>query len=757
MAQDTRQGREPLPTQSTNFRWLKGTPDLESQISRDVEYSLHNELINHFQHHAPLPVILAQVFLSGLVSTIMWKWSNHDFVIPWLVVHSLIALFNILIYRRYRNTKAENQRFWYLLFCFGALINGTSWGVASGMLYTPEAQLQSFFMILIVAAIASGVCTVQVSLRLGFLAFVVPAMLLPAVIILLRFGTEGAFLSFLLLFYFGFVTFAGFNNRNMVVETIRLKFEKDQLLNQIQGSERYFRALIENASDLVVVIAANGRIVFQSPSSRTVLGYRPEELEGSNLFDFIHVNDIEDFKKAASLLHENPEQTQRGEARWLHRDGRWLILEGHGQVMDIDKDLIVLNARDVTERRAIENELRQAKIKAETANQAKSLFLANMSHEIRTPMHAILAMADVLKETSLTAQQFRYVSAFKDAGEHLLSLLNDLLDFSRIETGELKLSNAPFHLPQLIETIFDLMWSQAKNKNILLNYDIDSAIRPWHLGDPQRIRQIIVNLTNNAIKFTDDGEVLIRVMNRPEGRILIEVRDTGEGIDADDISVIFESFSQANASIGDRFGGTGLGLAICKRLVEAMNGNIWVESIKGRGSSFYCELPLPATDEPSELIDQRERDSALTAAKLPAASILVADDSAMNRMVIDEYLRYTPCEIDFASNGQEAVEKVTLYSYDLILMDLRMPVMDGLTATRLIRQRENETQAPQIPIIALTAGVMSGDRDSSIEAGCSDYLAKPVGKEALTQVLFRYLRNTENNLPQQSKAQTDDS
>ncbi len=723
----------------STFRWHKGKLDIDSHVTDDTEQSIETEIINHFQHHAPPPVLLTNIFLACIASMVMWNLANHVFMIVWVVIHSCIALGNGLAYKAFRERSRDNNHFWYKLFCFGALLNGISWGIGSATLYTPDALLQSMFVILIVAGVSSGVTTVQSSLRAGFLLFTTPALLIPALVILLRFGTDSVFLSFLLVIYFCFITFAGFNNRHMVIETIKLKFEKDQLLQQVHGSERYFRALIENASDLVIVIDKNGTIVFQSPSSRTVLGYRPEELEGMCLYDFVHEDDITNLKSIINYLYEVPGKIIRGEARWLHREGSWLMLEGHGQTMDIDESLIVINARDVTERREIEDELRLAKVKAETANQAKSLFLANMSHEIRTPMHAILAMADVLKETELSDQQSRYVKAFRNAGEHLLSLLNDLLDFSRIEAGELKLANTPFHLPQLIESIFDLMWGEAKNKDITLNYAIANDVAPWHLGDPQRIRQLIVNLVNNAIKFTDDGEVLIRISNQSPDHILVEVRDTGEGICEEHQNLIFDSFAQADTTISERFGGTGLGLAICKRLVEAMDGKIWVQSQPDVGSTFYCELHLPATSEPSEFIDQRERDVALIAAKLPPAAILVADDSAMNRMVIDEYLRYTPCHADFALNGQEAVDKMADKQYDLVLMDLRMPEMDGLSATKTIRAQEQHHESKPTPIIALTAGVLAGDRESALEAGCTDYLAKPVSKDDLTRALVKYL------------------
>jgi len=729
---------------------LKNKPTLDANVGTNTQQSIETDIIDHFQRHAPPLVLLVNVVLACCLVAVMWRWTGHPVLLAWLCTQTLITIGNGLLYRSFRlrieRKRTKQNSYWYKWFCAGAVANGISWGLATSWFYTPDAHLQSIFMILIAAGLAAGVASVQTSLRAGFMAFVAPALLLPALIISARFGAEEYVPSALLVLYFCAVTYIGFNNRRTIIETILLKFEKDQLLAQINGSERYFRALIENASDLVMVVDVNGKIIFQSPSSRHVVGFRPEELLGLCLFDFIHSDDVHGLRSTLQYLRKYPGVTTGGETRWRHRNGHWLVLEGNGRALDIDPDLIVINARDVTERRAMETELRDAKIKAETANQTKSLFLANMSHEIRTPMHAILAMADVLGETSLSADQTRHVSAFKNAGEQLLHLLNDVLDFSRIETGELKLGNTSFHLPRLVESVSDLMWSQAKNKQITLRCEIDPVLKPWRLGDPQRLRQVVVNLVNNAIKFTESGEVIIRLSSLRGDRVVMAVIDTGEGIPEEQQSLIFESFVQANSSIGERFGGAGLGLSICKRLVQAMDGQITVQSQLGKGSVFSCELRLPIIDEPAESMNQRERHSVLIAAKLPPAHILVADDSVMNRMVVEEYLRYTACTIDFAVNGQEAIEQLIHKPCDLVLMDLRMPVMDGLTATRLIRRREQEQRRKSVPIIALTAGMLNNEREAALEAGCSDFLAKPVGRDELMQVLAKFLQKENKNI-----------
>jgi CheY-like chemotaxis protein len=387
----------------------------------------------------------------------------------------------------------------------------------------------------------------------------------------------------------------------------------------------------------------------------------------------------------------------------------------------------------------MEKNLCEAGIRTESADQARNLFLANMSHEIRALVQAVLAMADMLAETSLSGEQLRHVSAFRGAGEQLLCLLNELLDFSRLEAGELKLAEVPFHLPRLVETLCDLMWSQTKTKQIALCYHMDAAVNPWRLGDPQRLRQVLVSLVGNAIKFTHQGGVTIRLCSAGDDEVVLSVSDTGEGIPEDRHNLIFEPFSQGDASVGERFGGAGLGLAICQRLVQAMDGQINVRSRPGEGSTFSCTLKLKTIEAPAEQSAQTLPGLSAAMAKLPKAHILVADDSAMSCMVIEEYLRHTECVIDTATTGQDAVEQYSLKKHDLVLVDMRMPVMDGLMATRLIRMYEQKQGLGAVPVIALSAGIANRERELALEAGCSDYLAKPVGKEELMRVLLRFL------------------
>ncbi len=385
-----------------------------------------------------------------------------------------------------------------------------------------------------------------------------------------------------------------------------------------------------------------------------------------------------------------------------------------------------------------------AKEKVEAASRAKSEFLASMSHEIRTPMNTIIGTADLLAESTLTPEQDRYVRVLKSSGETLLSLIDEVLDLSKVEAGHLELEKIDFDLAELVRDTCGLLSSRARIKGLDLTCRISPEVQTSVVGDPVRLRQILLNLIGNAVKFTETGEVVVEVKGiQPEradkqrASFLFTVADTGIGIAPDKVDIIFESFSQADSSVTRKYGGTGLGLAICKRLVELMGGSIGVESTVGQGSTFSFAARFQVQPEPSKDTDAVVG-PLFEAEDLRPLQILLVEDSEDNRFLIQSYLNKTPYRLDIAENGEVAVEKFKTFTYDLVLMDVQMPVMDGYTATRVIRKWERKHNKQKTPIIAFTAHAMKEDIQKSREAGCNFHLTKPVKKGTLLKTINDY-------------------
>ncbi len=384
-------------------------------------------------------------------------------------------------------------------------------------------------------------------------------------------------------------------------------------------------------------------------------------------------------------------------------------------------------------------EIERLKLQVERATQAKSDFLATMSHEIRTPMNAILGMADVLADTSLTDEQRRCVDIFRRAASNLLELLNDILDTSKIEAGQLVLENVPFELRDVVSQAVELAGIRATAKGLKIEHEIMPGVPAWLSGDPTRLRQVMINLLGNSTKFTEKGKLSLRVALNPGGRgpnsLLFALSDTGIGISEEQLPKIFESFSQADSSTTRKYGGTGLGLTISKKLVEAMQGRIWVESKVGVGSTFYFTAEFGIVAAPAA---QSTTAAAVSAAPVAALRILVADDSEDNRSVIQAYLKKLPYTVDFVEDGGSALEKLKTGVYDLALMDVHMPIMDGFTAVGAFRKYERAQQRQALPVLALTADAFKDAVEKSLAAGFTQHLAKPIRKSTLLEAIARH-------------------
>ena len=510
----------------------------------------------------------------------------------------------------------------------------------------------------------------------------------------------------------------------------------------------------------------NSNEVYLSAEWKRQLGYEDHEL--SNTFgeweSRIHPDDHDQALNTIEAYMSGQVPSLEMEHRLRHKEGtyRWILTRG-----TIIKEESTHSSRivgihiDVSDRKAAEEVLRQAKDAAEAASRAKSQFLANMSHEIRTPMNGVLGLADLLVRYPLGQKERQLTQSIHRSGTVLLSIINDILDFSKIEAGKLQLEMVPFEIHRTIREVVELSEPDALKKQLKLSLQIDQGVPTYLLGDPMRLRQVIVNLVSNAIKFTERGtisvEVVLKETRYEQYGVSISVTDTGIGISPEAQAHIFDAFSQADGSTTRKYGGTGLGLAIVKQLVTMMGGNIELQSRPGEGSRFQFLAYFGACAEGAQM----QPDMLTPVAKHPAmietrpptdratVRILLVEDNPVNREVACGMLEMLHCQIDTAENGQEALDATAKTDYALVLMDCQMPEMDGLTATKLIRAREMErskqdthTGNPScrhLPIVALTAHAMQGDREQCLSVGMDDYLTKPFTLVQIEQVLARWL------------------
>lgn len=520
-----------------------------------------------------------------------------------------------------------------------------------------------------------------------------------------------------------------------VLARVETHLKLRHLQMELRAREEVERTLLNASSDIAILIKTDGTIITLNEPAAQELGLPSRSLLNKCIWDLFPID-------AAQRRRAHAEQAFhsgipiRFEDEWSGRCFENIVyplFDGFGKV-----EKIALYTHDVTEHKRMEKALMRAKEAAEAATKAKSEFLANMSHEIRTPMNAVIGMTDLLSDENLTPNQKDCIETIRNSGEALLAIINDILDLSKIEGGKIELEQQPFGLQGCIEDSFNIISPNALKKGLIIKYTIDDYTPEAIIGDQTRLRQILVNLLSNAVKFTEQGEITVSVKSDVvEGskyEIHFKVKDSGIGIPKNKMNRLFQSFSQVDASTTRRYGGTGLGLTISKSLVEMMEGKIWAESDIGKGSTFHFTIKARHSLACLSEINEAKTSSSALLKEIcldPSLRILLAEDNIINQKVTQRMLNKIGCEADIVANGLEVLQALERQHYDIVLMDMMMPEMDGIETTKVIRQRL--TAGPKI--IAITASAFKSDQEMCMAAGMDGYISKPVRIEELKAVL----------------------
>jgi PAS domain S-box-containing protein len=514
-------------------------------------------------------------------------------------------------------------------------------------------------------------------------------------------------------------------------------------LSDYVAKGKFYESVVEDGSDIIFIVDFKGHILYHNDAAEEVLGYKPKSLIDKNMFDFVKPETHAEFAKSFAESIRKP-YSDSIEFQFKCKDGSFKYLEFNTINLKHKEGLdgLILDCRDISQRKKDAEELFRAQ-------KAKEQFLANISHEIRTPINGIAGMAELLSQHPTAEESTTYLHAIKTAADNLKVIINDILDLASIESGKLRFEKIAFNVKDLLSSLVETFQAQAREKGVTVIAQVDETANTILVGDPVRLNQVLINLIGNSIKFTHEGYIRVRCSVEKKHRRKYDMRfdviDTGIGIPTDKLETIFESFKQADESVTRKYGGTGLGLTIVRQLVELQGGRITVESVEDKGSTFSVRIPY-AVGSADDIHDHSQNHIITTHRDtLKDLSILLVEDNDINRLYANSILKNWDCKVDMAENGYVAVEKIKDNNFDIVLMDIQMPVMDGFEATKAIRL--GDSTGKNIPIIALTANATRKDIEKCLAAGMNDCIPKPFTPEDLFRMLFKYSTYTRASRP----------
>ncbi|HPD77286.1 MAG TPA: ATP-binding protein [Spirochaetota bacterium] len=716
---------------------------MENDISKKLKkLKLDILYINGYQSVVALSVIAILIAYFYKVEFGQWTYNRlvYELWLPLSLTAYGIKLFATIAYHK-KFFKADKQSFWRAIFYFTTTLSGISTGSTSLFVLQMSNYIHMVFIILLISAISSGSVSVLATSFLSFCIFNSLSLVPYIVFFISSPVNEFKIIGYLLILFLFTIGLTAFRNNRSLSKLLKLTIENDLIVEALRQVEDKFRkSFYSGIAPMAIVDFKKAKIVDINDAMLELIEYKKSEIIDKNPYELLLTESPTEIIELAKETYRQGYHKGK-ELKIITKSGMVRICIARIETFKVNDSILALfMLQDLTERIKYEEELKEEREKALAASQAKARFLASMTHEIRTPMSTILGMANLSLAEENKEEQIEELNAIKESAEYLLNLINDILDLSKLEAGKLEIEHIDSELKSIIESVYHLMELHAKTRGLELKYEIDPALPPYIKTSPVRLKQVIINLVGNAIKFTQRGYVCIRatccdgsgydVEKADDGFIEISVSDTGIGIAPDKLDLIFESFTQADVSTFRKYGGTGLGLSISKQIIKAMNGDIKVESTLGKGSNFKFVIPLIKGEKPAE----QELDVFIDRCGIDKR-ILIAEDNMLNKMLLEKFVSKIGIDFDIVENGEQAIEALKHNCYNLVFMDLEMPICDGHEAMKRIRKGEAGEANKDIPIYAMTAHVMKDTLEKCIAEGFNGYITKPVDFKRLKELL----------------------